>query len=271
MRNLASLALILVVALEANPATVAAQARQSAPPAQAASARRGPDLLGLYPRMPAAEARRRLQAHSDANRVQDLAPNNPELGFTLLVNDPQGGSDNIIMVYVTAAPNAPVVWAITNTASYAATNGRLDNLVAKSTLLATLREKYGKETTLQESGPTRTTYWWFFEQNGQQVASADLRTLKSCLTLWKGYTAIATTTLPPPPSAQLQPCLSSYYAVSVELSLYGPQVVNGFEATLVNLPLGYRAAVATINARSAAAEAARKQELEKARKKKPVF
>ncbi len=75
-----------------------------------------------------------------------------------------------------------------------------------------------------------------------------------------------------PLPAQSQPCLSSYYALNVHFQQsHGPEFVDNFQATLVNLPLGYRAAVATVNAKNAAAEAARKQELEKAKQKKPVF
>ena len=266
MRTVGSLVLVSLAVLAASLATAAPQARQSAPPAQAASAQRGPDLLGLYPGMPAAEARRRLQAHSDAARVQDIVPNSPEYGFSLKIIGSGGSGNDNITVYITLPPSPPVVWVISREASFAAMYGRLDNLVAKSTLLTTLREKYGKETTFQEFGPTSTTYWWVFDQSGQRVATADLRMLVSCG--WQRYQIMPmTTTLPPP-----QPCVSSYYALRVNLHLsYGPEVVDAFEATLVNLPLGYQAGMATMNAKNAAAEAARKQELEKARKKKPVF
>ena len=83
---------------------------------------------------------------------------------------------------------------------------------------------------------------------------------------------MSNTGLPRAPYAPWQPCFATYYALHINIGqAYGPELVSEFSAALVNLPLGYRAATATMNAQNAAAEAARKQELKKARKKKPVF
>lgn len=238
-----------------------AQARPSAQLAPAASAQRGPDLLGLYPGMPAEAGRRCLQAHSDSVRVQDVQ----NFTFSLNVND-SGGSDQIT-VYLTAPPNPPAAWAIVRNVNYHPSNS-----VATSTLLATLCEKYGKETASLACGSTNTSFWWLFDLNGQRVASGDPCTLATYQAAFQNNMNMSQTGPPPSPYAPWQPCFSSYYALHVSIGQsYGPELVNNFSAALVNLPLGYRAAMATRNAQNAAAEAAKQQELEKAKTKKPVL
>src|SRR5713101_1303046 len=76
---------------------------------------RTPDLMGIYPGMPASAARALLQKRSSTVNVTTASP--ADSGFGLSITDlknPEGTN-----VYLTRAPNdPPTVWLITRSQSY---------------------------------------------------------------------------------------------------------------------------------------------------------
>src|SRR5215831_9410232 len=74
----------------------------------AGSPPRSPDLVGIYPGMPANQARAILQKRSSAISVREMGL--AETGFSLTIPDP--GIQDQIDVFLTQAPNDPAVWMI---------------------------------------------------------------------------------------------------------------------------------------------------------------
>jgi hypothetical protein len=97
-----------------------------------------PDLLGIYPGMPAAAARAQLQKRSSAINVMTNTT-----GFGL-VPDPMMSES--INVYLTEPPTDQTVWMIQRIQSYFTDQ----NPMSQNALLTALREKYGKETQSDE-------------------------------------------------------------------------------------------------------------------------
>src|SRR5260221_3070418 len=99
-----------------------------------------PDLLGIYPGMPANEARAMLQKHSTTVYVKTGSP--PESGFGLAITDPK--NPDLINVDLIREPNDPNVWLITRSWVYYPGAGGPG--LSQEALLTALRQKYGKET-----------------------------------------------------------------------------------------------------------------------------
>jgi hypothetical protein len=97
-----------------------------------------PDLLGIYPRMPAAAARAQLQKRSSTINVMTNTT-----GFGLFPDPMMSESIN---VYLTEPPNDQTVWMIQRIQSYFTDQ----NPMSQNALLTALREKYGKETRSDE-------------------------------------------------------------------------------------------------------------------------
>src|SRR3954468_21459635 len=73
-----------------------------------------PDLMGIYPGMPASAARAQLQKRSSTVNVISASP--ADSGFGLNITDPKGPEGT--NVNLTPAPNDPTVWWITRSQAY---------------------------------------------------------------------------------------------------------------------------------------------------------
>src|SRR5262245_4177663 len=93
-----------------------------------------PDLLGIYPGMPAIAARAQLQKRSPTINVTTGSP--PD-GFSLNIPDPMVRES--INVYLTSPPNDQAVWLIQRSQNFSQQNPMSENA-----LLTALHEKYGK-------------------------------------------------------------------------------------------------------------------------------
>jgi hypothetical protein len=227
---------------------------------QTAAQSRGPDLLGLYLGMPDDQARKVLQSHSSVSRVE-LTPGQLD-HFSLVVNLP--GSADSIHVGTTDPAKPSVVWRVRRTLNY----GDPANAAAKSTIIDALRQKYGKETALQQVTFNTTELWWLFDREGRPAPSGDLRMLKDCQTLvLQPLDARQASTQP----AFMKGCYASYIAVHARLVEAKPDLLQNAEVILVSLPIGYEAALAVRKAQQSEAERQQKEELEKARQVRPKF
>ena len=217
-----------------------------------------PDLLGIYPGMPANAARAALQKHSSKYSVQTNAQ--PESGFSLQALDIRDS----VAVDLTQAPNEPTVWRINR-----GQNIWTDHPMSPTALLTALREKYGKETMSQDRGGGGQYYYWLYDPNGRLLASAD-PALMGCTT--GGFT-LHMATGPPPTATEIeQKCYRSFFAVTASLNrTANPDLLQSYNVELANLPYAYNAAMNTLRAHKAEAEKARQEQLKKANENKPTF
>jgi hypothetical protein len=68
-----------------------------------------------------------------------------------------------------------------------------------------------------------------------------------------------------------QGCFRSFFAVTAMLNRRGSELLQAYNIDLVNLPYALKAATVTANAKNAAADQARRNQIEKADQAKPKF
>ena len=218
-----------------------------------------PDLLGIYPGMPAVAARAQLQKRSSTINVITLG--NPPTGFSLNILDPM--IRDSISVHLTQPPNDQAVWMIQRTQGFSA-----QNPMSQNTLMTALREKYGKETLTNDRGGGGLYVYWIYDQTGKLLSSADMG-LTGCMGInFANYVRIGP---PAQPNALQQDCFRSFFAVTAMLNRRDAQLLEAYNVELVNLPYALKAATATGNASNAAADQSRRNQIEKGDQNKPKF
>jgi hypothetical protein len=245
-----TLVLLLISTIAAVPGLT-----QTAPPMP-----HTPDMLGIYPGMPARAARATLQKHSAQYQVQDNAI--PETGFSLTIPDPQ--HRDTTAVDLTQAPNDPAVWMINRGQTFGG-----QNQMSTKALLTALREKYGKETMSQDRGGGGLYFYWLFDPSGRLLTSAD-QALTGCN---GGALSVLMRNHSPIPSVgPEQPCYKSFFGVVANFNrAANPELLQAYNVQLVNMPYAYRAAINTLNVNNREAEKQHQQEMKKANENKPVF
>ena len=246
-----SLSRVLVVGLCLVSIGVAAALAQTAP----GPTPQTPDLLGIYPGMSAAAARAQLQKRSSTVNVMTTST-----GFSLW---PDPTNQESITVYLTEPPSDQAVWMVQRFQNFFA-----QNPMSQNALLTALREKYGKETLTNDRSPGVLYVYWVYEQNGKLLSSTDMD-LTGCV----GIKFINYVRIGPPrqPSPLEQSCFRSFFAVTAMLNRSGPELLGSYTVELVNLPYALKAATATGNANSAAADQGRRNQIEKGDQNKPKF
>jgi hypothetical protein len=180
-------------------------------------------------------------------------------------------------IELTAPPNPQVVWRVNRSTNYMHVN--------RGTLLASLREKYGKETaafqnSLDAPATNDTqiqTMFWLMDESGRRVpAPRAAGSLSLC-----GFTAPRGAAPDEPlfhgePSGDSQlsdPWVrSSCVGTIVNIQAWqgrDPQIIELMYVTVVDFPLYLRSASATAAWWKAAAEKARQQDLERSKQNKP--
>ena len=215
-----------------------------------------PDLLGIYPGMPAAAARAQLQKRSSTINVLTIST-----GFSLNIPDPM--TREAISVYLTQPPNDQSVWMIQRSQNFST-----QNPMSQNALMTALREKYGKETLTNDRGGGGLYVYWIYDQTGKPLSSADMG-LTGCMGInFVNYVRIGP---PQQPNAIEQNCFRSFFAVTAMLNRHDAQLLEAYTVELVNLPYALKAATATANAGNAAADQSRRNQLEKGDQNKPKF
>ncbi|HZR32975.1 MAG TPA: hypothetical protein VFA76_14110 [Terriglobales bacterium] len=222
---------------------------------------RTPDLMGIYPGMPASAARAQLQKRSSTVNVRSAWP--ADSGFGLNISDPTGREGT--NVNLTLAPNDPMVWWITRSQAYQNPGPPL----MLNTVLTALREKYGKETMTHDQGGGGLYVFWIFDQSGKLLATAD-PTLQGCNS--GQFSLYMRNGLPPAPTQVEQTCFKSYFAVKASFnSASADGMLNSYTVELVNLPYAYRAAMNTANEKKAADQKAQQELKKRGEQNKPSF
>lgn len=221
-----------------------------------------PDLLGIYPGMPAAAARAQLQKRSSTVYVRSASP--ADSGFGLNIPDlknPEGTNVNL-----TLAPNDPTVWWITRSQSYYQGSGGPPLML--NTVLTALREKYGKETMTHDQGGGGLYVFWLFDPSGKLLATAD-PTLQGCNS--GQFSLYMRNGLPQAPTQVEQACFKSYFGVKASFNQGANGMLNNYTVELVNLPYAYRAAMNTANVKKAADQKAQQDLQKRGNQNKPTF
>jgi hypothetical protein len=254
-----------------------------------------PDILGVQLGMPARDAQAKLQAQIPKNKIQVRSDNLPTIDKPVIKallsapeqQIPQGVEGDQVTVDVTLPPNKQVVWRVTRQ-HYFANKG-----IPKTTLLASLREKYGKETVANFNQNKPATddsqignLLWLFDEQGRPAplpskpqkdgpGSANQATLMSCMGLQDSVELAAVevyANLFKGKNPQNDDwCYSSYNAVFVGAvqSPDTPELYSQMRVVAVSLPLAMRAAEATSKWKKDIAEDQHKQDIEKAKQEKP--
>ena len=113
-----------------------------------------PDILGIQLGMPVRDAYAKLQAQLPKNEVQVESTHLPTIDKPVILSFSSGSNavmegmeGDQVIVEVTQLPNKQVVWRVNRFHFFPG------KAIPKSTLLSSLREKYGKETrAMQMSG-----------------------------------------------------------------------------------------------------------------------
>jgi hypothetical protein len=222
---------------------------------------RTPDLMGIYTGMPAQAARAQLQKRSSTVNVTSASP--PDSGFGLTFGDP--ANPDGVYVYLTRAPNEPAVWMVTRSQAHRSSEGPPLML---NTVLAALREKYGKETFTRDQGGGGLYVYWLFDQAGKLLATAD-QTLQGCNS--GQFDLYMRNGLPQAPTQVDQACFKYYFGVKASFNLGANGMLNSYVVELVNLPYAYRAAMNTDNVKKAADQKAQQDLIKQGNQNKPTF
>jgi hypothetical protein len=238
-----------------------------------------PDILGIQLGMPARDAHAKLQAQLVKNKIQMQSTNLPTIEKPVIYSILSAPAETITMgkeadqvkVDVTLPPNKQTVWRVDRT-HYFQGNG-----IPKTTLLASLREKYGKESRAADSQGKPTTddkqvlaLLWLMDEQGHPAALPPLNGIVDPIaTCPRRADAphVVETPLPNYGNKDLAWCLSAYTAVNVEFQQNSamPELSTQMYVMVVSLPLGRRAGEATMKWKQDIAEGKYKQDLEKAK------
>jgi hypothetical protein len=251
-----------------------------------------PDIVGVHLGMAPQEAMQIMRKQYPANyRVLVMPANSPLDGQVIKgaddnfqISDPASGDSPLGYISFTAPPEKQVVWHV---ARY--TRGMHVN---RETLLATLREKYGKETAAlmsisMRSGKTTDSsqiadMFWLFDERGDRVpyppdTAFQNRTIWDCRMAGATIEAlIRPDSRGPTDDAALTKMFSGSgwcaSMVAVHVAINDPRpIVDSVFTEIVDVPLAIRTAHASTVWWRDIAEKARKEDLEKSKKARPVF
>ena len=234
-----------------------------------------PDILGIRLGMPLKEAYAKVQAQFPKNKIQENTTQLPTIAkpviryFVSSGAAVEGQESDTVTVNVTFPPNKQVVWNIVRQHVFPG-KGTL-----KTTFLASLREKYGKETRAYNGQGRPTTddkefsrIVWLMDEQGRPATPPDSRVDVLYGACPGGINAGNVAEIAPADNgnADYKWCLSSYTAVTVTLNgvSHMPELYSQMEMSATSLPLAARAGAVTAKWQQDIAEGARKQELEKA-------
>jgi hypothetical protein len=239
-----------------------------------------PDVLGIQLGMPAREAHAKLQAQIPKNQIQVTSANLPTIDKPVIASFQSLPKQTIMMgdegdhvtVDVTLPPNKQAVWRV-NREHFFPNKG-----IPKKTLLASLREKYGKESrAMAQSGKATTdenqilSLLWLMDEQGRPATlpplSGMVDPLTSCKGIAEGNGAMLVESPTPTTfaSADYKWCLSNYTAVNVTfMDSELPELYSRMIVGIVSLPFARRAGEATMKWKQEIAEGQHRKELEKA-------
>jgi hypothetical protein len=240
-----------------------------------------PDILGIQLGMPAREAHAKLQAQIPKNQIQVTSTNLPTIEKPVIASFQSapkqtiamGDEADIVTVDVTLPPNKQAVWRVAREHFFP------NKGIPRKTLLASLREKYGKESRAIAPGGRAATdesnimgLLWLMDEQGRPTTLPPLNgmvdPLTSCKSTAEGNGAMLVESPTPTTfaSADYKWCLSNYTAINVTfMDSELPELYSRVQVGVVSLPFARHAGEATLKWKQDIAEGQHKQELEKAK------
>jgi hypothetical protein len=245
-----------------------------------------PDILGIQLGMPVRDAYAKLQAQLPKNEIKVTSTNLPTIDKPVIASFASAPRQNVfpgmeadsVTVDVTLPPNKQSVWRVSRTHSFP------DKGIPRGTLLAQLREKYGKETrAFGEGGHPPADdrqirrLFWFLDEQGHPVKptptpnGADPSQVCEGSGPWSGIVESPGWGGVGSPQYQFLNkdfiwSLSNCTAVYVDFSVGAmPELYESMAVYIHSLPMGARAGEATLKWRQDIAEGKHKQDLEKAK------
>jgi hypothetical protein len=238
-----------------------------------------PDILGIQLGMPLRDANAKVQAQFPKGQIQVTTTQLQTIAKPVIRSfvcaageNAEGKESDIVTVNVTLPPNKQVVWNIVRQHHFPG-QGTL-----KTTLVSSLRAKYGKETrgyntqnraTTDDKELTRMV--WLVDEQGRPATPPPLSSggadplFGSCP---GGINAGTVAEVAPAynGNAGYKWCLTSWTAVTVVLiePPHMPELYSQMEMSATSLPLAAQAGAVTAKWMQDISEGQRKQELEKA-------
>ena len=244
-----------------------------------------PDILGIQLGMPAREAHARLQTALPKNKVQVQSTDLPTIDKPVITSFSSTPAEQISMgmegdqvtVDVTLPPNKQAVWRV-DRQHYFPGKG-----IPKTTLLASLREKYGKETlTNVNTGKPAAddskiqNLLWLFDEQGRPAplpAASQYNTMLNLATCISGAGSSANlglievyADLYKGQNPQNDWCYAHFTAVYATVSeSVPPELYSQMLLEVVSMPFVLQASEATLKWKKDIAAGQHQQDLEKAR------
>ena len=253
-------------------------------------ARQLPDVVGIRPGMPAREAFAALQAKYPKVPLQTLALQLPTIQKPILIDFAVGFSpvqsvEERIAVRVTPPPEKQVVWQVQRFVG--------KQKIYRANVLASLREKYGKETAAFANGSAvkdvdkeASQLWWIFDEQGHPGKFADsYSTAYTCLMRFDKSSDQASSSLTfyaegggswfaPSNIVSMENdlqdsgwCNTSMIAVIAEIG--GSEIVTAFGVQVVDMPMAVRAARAEVTWLKDLASKQQQQQIDESKQAKP--
>jgi hypothetical protein len=256
------------------PADNAAEAAALVDPLKLPEVAKMPDVVGVRLGMTEQQALQILRGQYPRGRFQEIPaggifPTNPkaDYGFNIL---PTNEIATDVVVSLTAPPSRQVVWHIVRFTRRLHAN--------HANVLATLREKYGKESFAGRANGSKTTddrnigtLFWIFDEQGNRppMPSAEAfgsNDISSCL----GH-GIALNPGPRIPMDEVKDAnwCASFVGVVAQIDPF--EIVENTTVAVMDMRLANRTANAYLAWKHDADAKARAAELEKSKKNKPVF
>lgn len=225
-----------------------------------------PKVLGIHLGMPVDAATAALKREYPKGRLQawEIAPQHrPTIdkpvsnGVTLRPDAATPYGDQVELHFL-HPPNPHIVFAVSRLAQR--------QHVHRGTLLASLRKKYGQESA-RNPDALITDLWWVFDEQGRPAdAPRDgILALGNCQ-----WPTVGGSIDDMKRNRQSPWCESSHIAVHARFDSHNdPEIVETLHMRMIHLPLGLRAAAATIAWRDAMHDKQRQQEIERSKQATP--
>ena len=236
-----------------------------------------PDVLGVQLGMPVRDAHAKLQAALPTHKIQVMSDTLPTIDKPVIKSFSAMPSQQIVMgmegdevtVNVTLPPNKQAVWRVARQHWFA------NKGIPKTTLLASLREKYGKETLTNYNQNKPATddsqiqnLLWLFDEQGRPTPLPSKAQLITCMGLEDSELSIIEVyaNLYKGKNPQNDWCYSSYNVVVVgAVQSETPELYSQMRVVAASLAIALHASEATSKWKKDMAEGQHKQDIEKAK------
>ena len=236
-----------------------------------------PDVLGVQLGMPVRDAHAKLQAALPTHKIQVMSDTLPTIDKPVIKSFSSAPEQQIMMgmegdqvtVNVTLPPNKQAVWRVARQHWFA------NKGIPKTTLLASLREKYGKETLTNYNQNKPATddsqiqnLLWLFDEQGRPTPLPSKAQLITCMGLEDSELGIIEVyaNLYKGKDSMNDWCYSSYNVLVVgAVQSETPELYSQMRVVAASLAIALHASEATSKWKKDIAEGQHKQDIEKAK------